>query len=217
MKKIFYQTLLFVALSCFNFSCNNKENIDYKTLIHSDLNLSEEYIGNAGGLIALKDGIIGIEWSNSLEPFFMIRKEREKDILTRFGVKGQGPDDFIHVYPIQYLNDSVFGAFDMSSNKYKEVLIPKNREPLSIKNIVTIENRQVRVRKTAYDQYIGLSFRKGLLSIIDKTGKEIANFFEYPYRDKDEQKIKNHIRAMAYQGELVLNPQKDKCVYTDTR
>jgi hypothetical protein len=213
MKKILYQTLLFITLSCFNFGCNNSDNTDYKTLIHSDLNLSEEYVGDAGGIIALKNGIIGIEWSNSLEPFFMIKKEGEKDILTRFGVKGQGPDDVIHVYPIQYLNDSVFGAFDMSSNKYKEVQIPKDMEPLSIKNVVSIENRQLRVRKTAYDQYIGLSFGEGLLSLIDETGKETATFFEYPYKDKVEQKIKNHIRAMAYQGELVLNPQKDKCVY----
>jgi hypothetical protein len=49
---------------------------------------------------------------------------------------------------------------------------------------------------------------------MDSTGREITSFFEYPFRDADEHAVKNHLRAMAYQGTIALNPQGTKCAYT---
>ncbi|MDR3250973.1 MAG: TolB-like 6-bladed beta-propeller domain-containing protein [Tannerella sp.] len=67
--------------------------------------------------------------------------------------------------------------------------------------------------KTAYGQYLGLASDKGFLTLRDQTGKEIANFFEYPYRDSDDWARKTRMRAIAYQGILATNPQKTKLVY----
>jgi hypothetical protein len=78
---------------------------------------------------------------------------------------------------------------------------------------VTFESHPFQVIKTAYDQYVGLSTNEGLLILTDSTGKEYTTFFEYPCRDKNEQAIENHTRAMAYQGIFAANPQKTRCVY----
>jgi hypothetical protein len=60
-----------------------------------------------------------------------------------------------------------------------------------------------KIIKTAYGQYIGIGIHPdGMFQLYDSLGNEIRSFFEYPYRDAGEQKIKSPIRAMAYQGKI---------------
>ncbi|MDR1202029.1 MAG: TolB-like 6-bladed beta-propeller domain-containing protein [Tannerellaceae bacterium] len=211
MKKTVFFLLTLCCLSCHT----DKNKGDNQILLHSILYLNDEYIGRGGAIIAYKGGIVGIEEAGSLAPFFNIDIQGENHILTHFGNRGQGPEDFIRPYPIQYINEDVFGAYDITSKTYKEITIPKGSvgESAHITSHVTFESRPFQVIKTAYGQYAGLSANEGLIILIDSVGEKHAAFFEYPYRDKDEQDIENNLRAMAYQGIFAANPSKTKCVY----
>jgi hypothetical protein len=54
----------------------------------------------------------------------------------------------------------------------------------------------------------------GMFTLIGSAGTGIASFFEYPYRDSEEHALSHTVRAMAYQGHIVINPAGDKCAYT---
>jgi hypothetical protein len=210
MKKNFCFLLILCCISCHS----GKKNVANKILFHSILQLSDEYVGKGGAIIAYNEGIVGIEEAAPLSPFFNITIQEGNHILAHFGNRGQGPEDFIRPYPIQYINEDTFGAYDFASKAYKEVAIPKeNTGFIQINNHVTFESHPFQVIKTAYNQYAGLSSNEGLIVLMDSTGKECAAFFEYPYRDKNEQAVENHTRSMAYQGIFAANPQKTKCVY----
>jgi hypothetical protein len=206
MKYIYYITALLSIISC-----DNKEESEKIELFHSNIRLDDEYVGKGGDIISCNKGIIGIEEANSLAPFYKIDTVENK--LMAFGVRGQGPDDFLHPYPLQYISEDKFGVYDMFLNTYKEVVIPEHDETVRIVNSIKMEKRPFRAIKTAYNQYLGLSGMEGLFGLMDETGKEINTFFEYPYKDEDEHSIKNHIRATAYQGILSSNPSGTKCVY----
>jgi hypothetical protein len=209
------KTIFFLlALCCF--SCHSDKNKGSDRILqHSILPLNDEYIGRGGTIIAYNGGIVGIEEAGALAPFFSIDIQEGKPILTHFGNRGQGPEDFIRPYPLQYINEDVFGAYDITSKTYKEITLPKGGagEPAHITSHITFESQPFQVLKTAYGQYAGLSAGEGLIVLMDSTGKEQATFFAYPYRDNDEQAIENRLRAMAYQGVFAANPQKTKCVY----
>ena len=165
--------LLFLLLCCFSWnSCNNKKT-DYKLLAHSSLNSSNEYLGSGGAIIAYNNGIIGIEEASSLPPFFTVKTNNKDSHFFHFGNRGQGLDDFIRPYPIQYLDDNTFGVYDMASKTYKEVYIAENGDSILIKNRIALESQPFIALKTAYDQYIGLSFKDGLLTLADKTVEDI--------------------------------------------
>jgi hypothetical protein len=192
-------------------SCGDKEESGKIELFHSNIRLDTEYVGKGGDIISYKEGIIGIEEANLLAPLYKVDTVENK--LTTFGVRGQGPDDFFHPYPLQYISEDKFGVYDMFLNTYKEVLMPGSDETVRIASSVKMETRPYRAIKTAYNQYLGLSGTEGLFSLMDETGKEIGVFFEYPYKDENEHSIKNHIRATAYQGILSSDPDGTKCVY----
>jgi hypothetical protein len=190
-----------------------KEDYGNRVLHYINVNLKEEFIGNGGAVIAYKDGMAGIEESGSLPPFFFLSEKEHAHTYTHFGRRGQGPDEFIRPYPIQYLDDDVFGVYELMLKTYREVTVPRNGSPARTAGQVTLSSRPFSAIKTACNQYAGLSTREGLLVLMDSAGKEIASFFEYPWQNEDEHAIKNHLRAMAYQGTLAANPQKTKCVY----
>jgi hypothetical protein len=182
-------------------------------LYHTNAGLNEEYIGGGGAIIAYNNGIIGIEESGPLPPFFLLSTNGKTPTYMHFGNRGQGPEEFIHPYPIQYLDENTFGVYDLMLKMYKEVTVPTEAAPSRTTGQITLESRPFSAIKTAYNQYAGLSTKEGLFVLTDSTGKEIHTFFEYPYRNNDEHAVKNHLRGMAYQGTIAANPQKTKCVY----
>ena len=107
----------------------------------------------------------------------------------------------------------MFGAYDAPSKVYKEISIPNDSGSIYIKKTINFETQSYRVIKTAFNQFIGLSGQDELFVLMNDSGKVINTFFEYPYSSPYEQSIPNRIRSMAYQGFLVANPQKTKCIY----
>lgn len=201
--------LSLLVLSSSKDECNND-----KELTHVRINIGDEYIGEGGPIVPYGDGFAGIEYAQSIPPFYQISPLHQGHYkLHSFGYRGQGPDDFLFAANIQYLNDERLGIYDRDSKSYKEVSLSKNKEDVLTINKVNFEQVYFRAIKTYDNQYIGLSSDNGLFHLMDSTGNKKAEFFEYPFMDRAERGIKNSTRAMTYQGSLVANPQKTKMIY----
>ena len=204
MKQILFLSLLTLCLSS-----SSPFNTSDELLIHKNVNLENEYIGIPGPIISFNDGFIGIEYDKSSFPLFQLNKKNTLYAMTHFGIRGQGPTDFISAANIQYINKNIVGVYDRGSNSYKEIII-SNKNIKSLK----FERSYFRVNKINHSKYIGLSSADGLFHLIDSTGKKKDVFFEYPYKDRNELSQSNSTRAMSYQGMIVTNPQNTKLVYT---
>ncbi len=185
-------------------------------LKHKLINLKGQFIGYGGFLTINNDRVIGMDFSPSQPPFFCLKPNETPPAFFHFGNKGQGPNDFLHPFSIQLINDSTIGSMDMSANTYMEFRIPQEGEEVEITKRMkfNFNARPLRMIKTAHNQYIGLSMQNSLFVMMDSTGNELNSFFEYPYRNKDELQLENRYRSYAYQGVLSANPTKTNYVYT---
>jgi hypothetical protein len=214
MKQINIIILLFFAFYTTKCSNSQENKAQNSVLEHKAIHLKETFIGQGGFLIPYKDRIIGLESSFSLPPFYCLKPDETPPVLYHFGNRGQGPDDFLHPFSFQLIDDDMIGVVDMGANSYLEFRIPEENGEVEIMKRIKFDTPPFRMIKTRYNQYVGLSMQDGLFIQTDSTGKTIRSFFEYPYSDKDERQLKNQDRAFAYQGSLSANPSKTKCVYT---
>lgn len=181
-------------------------------LNHKKVDMENEYIGFPGPFIPINDGFIGIEFNKNSPPLLQLKQINAQYVVTHFGNRGQGPGDFITVSNIQVINKDLVGVFDRGSSSYFE-FPTSNVENMINNKKVKFERSYFRVIKTNDSQYIGLSTEDGLFHIMDSAGEKKEVFFEYPFKDKNEQSKNNSSRAMSYQGLLETNPQKTKFAY----
>jgi hypothetical protein len=209
----------FVLLSVFSaiFFCNcrsgGKEVSGVHQVVHSVYNMDDLTIGYGGYMIATQDHhLVGLDYNDD---FFFFRQEvNHPELLYCFGKKGQGPDEFIHPFSLQYLNDDLIASYDMFSRQFSEITLNPHAIRLKVKTLSFTSMMNFKIIKTAYGQYIGIgAYPDGMFQLYDSLGHEIKSFFEYPYRDADEKKIKNPVRAMAYQGKVSANLSGTKFAY----
>lgn len=202
--------IIIFNFTCCKFETNTKE--QNEMLVHHTINIKDEMIGNGGFILANQNGLIGFEESQSFPAFYYLNSKNDNS-LFRFVDKGQGPDEVLYPMNLQYINEHTFGVFDIINMSYYHIPIEKNKNSIDLSKRVRFDNRFYRVVKTAYNQYLGLSGESNLFVLLDSKGRSIKSFFEYPYKDKDEKKIDNSIRSLAYQGSLTTNPSSTKCIY----
>ena len=208
-RLFFYQLIyLFFLYSC----SNHKQTESVVILKHQMIDLNEDFIGYGGFLAFYQGSIVGLDMAPSVPPFFCITPNSSPHILFRFGNRGQGPDDFLWPSSIQHINNQTIGVFDMNLGAYNEFRIPNEHEVLKIDKKIHFQTRLYQIKKTAFNQYIGLSFEKEMFLLSDSTGTPISTFFEYPYKDEDEHQFAT--RSPAYQGIITTNPSKNKFVYS---
>jgi hypothetical protein len=207
---IFFYQLIYFLFLC---SCSNHKQAESISLLkHQTIDSGENFIGYGGFLAFCQGNIVGMEMSQSMQPFFCIRSNGSSQTLFRFGNKGQGPDDFLRPLSIQYINNQTVGTFDIMSKTYSEFTIPNENEELKIDKKIRFQAQLTQIIKTACNQYIGLSFDEGMFLLADSTGMPINTYFEYPYQDENERRLT--VRSNAYQGTLAVNPSKNKFVYS---
>lgn len=213
------KNIIQVVLSIFFlFSCNYSDNPNGYThrITHNKVNVKNNYIGKGGPMILLDNKLIGIDFS--MDTCFYILDTINYN-LTRFGIRGQGPDEFLSPVSLQYLDKSTFGSYDIMSKLYNEIKLlsdntfkikryPKTSEQLSFsfRSIKTNSNKFIKIAPYPQNMFL----------ITDSLDKKINSIYEFPYKNADEKKIKNHLRAMAYQGEILSNPSRNKMIYTSS-
>ena len=191
---------------------NSKQAESIAVLNHQTINLDEDFVGYGGFLALHQDIIVGIEMASSMPPFFYFKQNGSSQTLSHFGNRGQGPNDFLMPYSIQYIHNQTMGTWNLMTGTYYEFRIPNENEELKIDKKIRFETPLTRITKTSFNQYIGLSADERMFLLADSTGKPIHTFFEYPYQDNDERQFAT--RAHAYQGTLATNPSKNKFVYS---
>lgn len=211
--RFFMLTIIISVFSISSCSVKQKEEREERVLTHDVIEFKDdEFIGYGGFLIACRNGLAGLEEAASFPAFYYVKDAGDGYVLSRFVNRGQGPNDILVPFNMQYLNEDTIGAYDHMNMSYYNVPVPKDNESVNIKR-VRFDKRFYRIIKTAYNQYVALSGEDGLFVLLDSDGKTVNTFFEYPYKDGNEKSVGNSIRALAYQGSLVTNPSATKCVY----
>jgi len=203
--------LLALALLC---GCGGREKTKtIDTAKHTAVDMGGCYLG-AGGFLAYCEGeVAGIEMHRTQPPFFRLPGGASAEgSLSFFGSRGRGPNEFLMPYSIQHIAGRTVGVLDAMLNEYHEFDLPRGDELPTITKSVKFKSRSSRVLKTAFDQYIGLTFGERMFALLDSDGSTVDTFFEYPYEDAGERRIVS--RAYAYQGSMAANPSKTRFVYT---
>ncbi|MDR0538751.1 MAG: TolB-like 6-bladed beta-propeller domain-containing protein [Tannerellaceae bacterium] len=210
MKKHLLSSIL-LSIILFN-ACNSNSQKEIVLLEYSKGFASNVFIGIPGYIIATEKHLVGFNTGADL--FFYKQNTSQADSVYRFGKGGQGPDEFVHPSTLQYINDSLAGTYDITLRTFNEISLTPNTVPLKQKTLRFDNNMNFSILKTSYNQYIGMgAYPEGMFIMFDSLGNTIKNFFEYPFQTADERKIKNQLRAMAYQGKISANRSGTKFVY----
>ena len=121
LKNISKILLSIILLSSCNYSNNSIENTHY--ISHNMIHIKNNYIGKGGPIILIDNKLIGIDFS--MDTCFYILDTISYN-LTRFGTRGQGPNEFISPVSLEYLNNTTFGSYDIMSKKYNEIKLLSN-------------------------------------------------------------------------------------------
>lgn len=210
--------LFIIALLSVFYSCKKAEHPPKYTysITHKKINISNNYIGKGGPMMIMNNNIIGIDYGMDT-CFYCINTTT--NYLYRFGNRGQGPNEFINPITLQYLDSNTFGSYDIMSRKFNEIHFSTENMNFKIKksNIVSTSLLSFYFLKSNNNQYIGLGpYKNSMFISVDSLGEINNYYYNYPYKDSNEENIKNHLRAMAYQGKLTINPSKSKFVYTSS-
>lgn len=212
-NNIFFILLIFLLAGC-----NGNKNIQEKGLpiSHNSITLNNGCLGKPGPIIYVDNKIVGIDYMLD-SCFFYVNIQN--DSLYRFGTRGQGPNEFIYPYTLQHLNDTSFAAFDLNAKKFclfhlenNTINVTEQYSVINAKSLLSFD-----FKKISNNSYLGFGpYPQEMFIIIDTLGKVKRSFFEFPYKDKNEKKIKNDLRAMAYQGLVNFNISNNKLLYAPT-
>jgi hypothetical protein len=197
--------------------CSHKENaiLHIEEKRHSKVENKNRFIATSAPIIPVGDYIIGMDYALDTCFYYL---GLENDMFKRFGLRGQGPDEYLYPQLIQYINDTILGVYDAMKREYSWILNPITPDDHPKKGrTILFDQFSFQILHTCFDQYVGMGpYENGMFELYDSTGKRINCFYAFPYKDNDEKSINNRLRAMAYQGSTVLNPQKDKMAYACT-
>jgi hypothetical protein len=209
-NKIF--TCIFAGLWLLSCIPSEKKAVDCR-LNHSAVYDNDLLLGQCVALIASSNHIIGIDAQN-IDKLFFVQNIADTSSFFCFGDKGQGTDEFIYPFSIQFVDDSSLFVYDFMSKKINWVNIDFESGRTGVTGQLLDEKLCFSVVSTAYGQYLGIgAFTDGMFMLLDSTGVRTGMFFEYPYKNMSEKNIRNSVRAMAYQGKVKTNASRTKLVY----
>lgn len=204
-----------VLILCCLVGCNHKTEEGKSLMVtHESIQLKNDYLGKPGPIIELDKKIVGIDYELDSCLFYI---DIETDSLYRFGPRGVGSGEFIYPYTIQHLDKNRFGIFDLQARKYTQIQI-KNHQihmetPVPVTNDKTSQSFDV--KQISSNSYLGIGmYPKEMFVFMDSLNNTKSSFFEFPYKDSSEKALKNRLRAMAYQGRLVLNTDRNRLAFT---
>lgn len=215
MKKYIY-SIFYSILATLLICCSNKKQVEENNVAisHKSIQLKNDFLGKPGPIILIDNNVIGIDYRLD-SCFFCVNTKN--DSIYRFGSRGNGPSEFIYPFTLQYIDERHFGSFDLNSGKYTQFAIENESTNLEKQyNVINDEaSMSFDFKQVSNNSYLGLGpYKENMYIILDSLANIKSSFFEFPNKDKDEKNIKNYLRAMAYQGRLNLNPERNKFIYT---
>lgn len=129
-------------------------------------------------------------------------------ILAKYGVRGNGPGEFLTPFGIAKLNDHQIGVFDVNKKKYYKLEIDSilNSVNYITKNIIDLSGTKqynTYILPIKKDLSIGIGIFNGGKYALYKKNKLITKKFNHPLDEFPNEADK--MKAMAYQGMLTQN------------
>jgi hypothetical protein len=165
--------------------------------------------------------IIIYDEKNYLNLFHLVDLE-DPDRVLSFGRKGQGVNEFIMPSDFQIIDKKTISTFDfMKKNLYKINLSIVRESNLEYDYSILVKDTlwgTTKILPTIYNSFVKLGFYDDCMLRLNYGEMQPEKLYgEYPYKDTDEEKIENRMRGMAYQGNIRLNPGRDKFVFAVNR
>ena len=176
-------------------------------LSHEVIKLPETIIGNAYCLQKVGNFLIVLDYST--EAFFHFINLKSKTYKGIYGNRGQAPDDFIHPGRLHRYSNNQLCCFDSSKGEIKLLTIHTQNETIECSTLYRVDQNHA-FEIIPIDKDILLTngaFEKSMFQICTPQNDILSFSEEYPYKDDQEHKLSNQLRAMAYQGILSMNGQ----------
>ena len=203
-------TLLFVVIFLYSCQSNKKANNVQSYDVECELVCDEEYILGKPNQIAYSGSVLAVidRGSDSLMHFFDTVKSC---FINKAGRIGQGPNEFTTISSLSPYDDG-FGMYDPNLKKYYKVSY--TNDTVKIESLFKVDSLMpLNIHPISNNRYISTGIFKGSkFCLIGSDGKIISRIEEWPYRDENEKKVSNHIKAQAYMSNILVNPSKDRFV-----
>lgn len=176
-------------------------------LQHSTIEMFDMILGSPGGIQKMGDGLLIMDYKS--DSVFHYINLKEKKYMGQFGVRGQGPNEFIHFTSLQPYYSEFTCGYDLMK---KEIKIMKwdslnNRLKSSTWKRWT-DTWTFDVIPYGQDKFVGNGcFNDSIFAIFDNRENSVDLAGEYPCKDENEKNISAYNRALAYQGTLRLTPK----------
>lgn len=143
---------------------------------------------------------------------FSITDLNKKEIVTKFGKIGQGPDEILGtVTSTSMFSKNAFSFFEPNKSvlymvNFEDITSPVQTEVLSVKGIDVI----MTLTPLSSNLFIATGiFERGRYLLLDKTAKVISYNFDYPTLPNEGTFTHAH-KAMAFQGDLGVRPDGER-------
>ena len=173
MKKTLYFLFTLALAAC---AAPQKEVLT-TVLAHQTVEIKNDYIGMATQLLIVGDRLYGADMLTDTCLFCI---DLAKNEMHRFGAKGQGANDFVMPYSLQYLDENRLGVYDLPTRKYCEVDLKSGYKV--IKRSPQLMGRATFTAHCLPDgRYLGIgSYENSMFTLYDTTGTVQKEFYEYP-------------------------------------
>lgn len=199
--------IIILALLATGCTPSTKERNDIP-LFHEVIELPETIIGDTYSIQKMGDFLVILDYST--DSFFHLINLKDRTDKGMYGSKGQGPNDFIHPGRLHPYSENQLCCFDNAKGEIRLLTVDTNSETIECSTLYSIkQNLAFEVIPAGHDTLlINGIFENSMFQLATLQNEILSSSEEYPYKDEEEHKISNRLRAMAYQGCLSMNKLK---------
>lgn len=193
--------------------------------------LTDEYLDAPASLTVTENGliIVNLSTTDTLANFFSDKGE----LLSKFLLKGQGPEEFTSLYYLQYdgVNKVFYGADPEKSVLYRislnDINNPEIKEVATVGKVETDNAIDVNEVENALYYHMGQmdtgeilaanATTSGMAALYDSDGKFKQGLIPYPDKSKIDENLTDWANINLYYPTLRISPDGKKAAMTYSR
>ena len=209
-----YRYILNVLLLACLVSCKPNEGKDVPEIdLHHSVVLDEDklLLGKVKYMSWENDSVLVIVDSNQDGFLHFVHLSDKK--VSEYGKIGQGPDEFLLVGAVYPDMNNRLVLFDV--NKQECFMTQNGDEGISFRSLFSLADSLIcfEILPVQHNYYIVTGLHKhNRFTLLDRNGKKVGDFGEYPYRDEVERQVDGFVLGDVYQGRLAANLSRNRFV-----